>query len=57
MSLPAVGEARHRRAAPYHAGMGFNPFRPQEKSVVDVIVVVTTLLVTLGLVLWALLSG
>ncbi len=57
MSLPAVGEAGHRRAAPYHAGMGFNPFRPQEKSVVDVIVVVTTLLVTLGLVLWALLSG
>jgi hypothetical protein len=37
--------------------MGFNPFRPQSASIADVMIVAVTLLVTLGFVLWALLSG
>ncbi len=34
--------------------MGFNPFRPQSKSALDVAMVVGALAVTLGVVLWAL---
>jgi len=37
--------------------MGFNPFRPQRKDLVDVMMVVGTLLVAVALVLWAILSG
>jgi hypothetical protein len=38
------------------AGVGFNPFRQQDRSVVDIALVVGTIVVTLALVLWALLG-
>jgi hypothetical protein len=37
--------------------MGFNPFRQQERSVVDIAIMAVTVLVVLGLVAWAALSG
>lgn len=37
--------------------MGFNPFREQDKTVFDVVVVVLTLAVALALVAWAIFSG
>jgi hypothetical protein len=33
--------------------MGFNPFRPQNRDAVDVVMVAGTILVAVGLVLWA----
>ncbi len=36
--------------------MGFNPFRPEQGGVVDVLMVVGTLLIAVTLVLWAVLS-
>lgn len=37
--------------------MGFNPFRPQNKTATDVILVVAFAVLTVGAVLWALLAG
>ena len=37
--------------------MGFNPFRPQRNDVVELAMVAATLVVTVALVLWAVLSG
>lgn len=37
--------------------MGFNPFRSQRKSAVDIAMVAGTILVAVVLVLWAALSG
>jgi hypothetical protein len=37
--------------------MGFNPFRAQRKTAVDVALVIGTILVTVAVVLWAALSG
>jgi hypothetical protein len=37
--------------------MGFNPFRAQRKTAVDVALVIGTVLITVALVLWAVLSG
>jgi hypothetical protein len=37
--------------------MGFNPFRTQQKTAVDVLLVVGTLLIVVVLLLWATLSG
>lgn len=37
--------------------MGFNPFRAQDKTTLDVILVVVTILIALGLVAWAAFSG
>ncbi|MDJ0954432.1 MAG: hypothetical protein QNJ81_12205, partial [Acidimicrobiia bacterium] len=37
--------------------VGFNPFRQQEKTRVDVIVVIVFVVITLLVVLWALLGG
>ena len=37
--------------------MGFNPFRPQRKDVVEIAMVAATLAATVVLVLWAVLSG
>jgi hypothetical protein len=37
--------------------MGFNPFRPQRTSLVDVALVAGTILATVALVLWAALSA
>ena len=37
--------------------MGFNPFRPQRTSFVDVAMVAGTILVAVALVLWATLSA
>jgi hypothetical protein len=37
--------------------MGFNPFRRQDRSIVDIAIMVVTLLVVAGLVAWAALSG
>jgi hypothetical protein len=37
--------------------MGFNPFSPQRKGVVDLVMVTGTILVAVALVLWAALSG
>jgi hypothetical protein len=36
--------------------MGFNPFRPQRRDVVDIVMVAGTLLAAVALVLWALLG-
>lgn len=37
--------------------VGFNPFRQQDKTRTDVIVVITFLVITLGVVLWAFVGG
>jgi len=37
--------------------VGFNPFRQQDTNSADVIVVITFLVITLGVVLWALVGG
>ena len=37
--------------------MGFNPFREQERNTADILMVVITVLVVVGLVAWAALSG
>jgi len=37
--------------------MGFNPFRPQRKTAVDIALVIGTLLIATALVAWAGLSG
>jgi hypothetical protein len=36
--------------------MGFNPFRRQAATSLDVIVVVATIVIAIGLVLWAVLA-
>ena len=36
--------------------MGFNPFRSHERDLTDIVVVVVALLVTAGVVVWALLA-
>jgi hypothetical protein len=38
---------------PYHAMVGFSPFRRQRARPGDVVMVVVTCGITLGLVLWA----
>lgn len=47
---------RSFRARPVHDtdGMGLNPFRPQQHRATDVLFVVAAVLVTLGLLAWAL---
>ena len=37
--------------------MGFNPFRKQERRAADLVMVVGTVLVTAGLVIWAFMGG
>jgi hypothetical protein len=37
--------------------VGFNPFRPQSKSILDVVMVAVALLATVGVILWALFGG
>ena len=37
--------------------MGFNPFRPQRKTTVDLVMVAAALVVTIAVVLWAILAG
>ncbi len=37
--------------------MGFNPFRQQQRTVVDVALVVVFALITFGFVAWAIFSG
>ena len=37
--------------------MGFNPFRQHERNTTDVVIVVVTLLIVIGLVAWATFSG
>ncbi len=37
----------------YHVGVGFNPFRPQNKSAADIALVAGFALLTLAVVLWA----
>lgn len=41
----------------YSVAMGFDPFREQERSVLDVAMVVGAIAVTVGLVVWALVGG
>ena len=36
--------------------MGFNPFREQERSVLDIVIVVLALLATVAVILWAVLG-
>jgi hypothetical protein len=36
--------------------VGFNPFRTQEKSALDIVVVVIAVLATLGVIAWAIFS-
>ena len=38
----------------YHGRMGFNPFRPHERDIVDIVVVATALAITIGVLAWAL---
>jgi hypothetical protein len=40
----------------YPAGVGFNPFRPHDKSTLDVAIVIGFILITLGFVLWGFLG-
>ena len=55
------GSGRHRCSGftgggtrrPYHAAMGFNPFRQQDKTVLDIAIVIGFALVTLAVVAWA----
>jgi hypothetical protein len=44
----------HRMASPYDQVMGFNPFRKQRTSMVDLAMVAGTILIAVALVLWAL---
>jgi hypothetical protein len=37
--------------------VGFNPFQQHDRDLVDIAMVVVTVLVVLGLVAWAVLSG
>lgn len=37
--------------------MGFNPFREHENSLLDILMVIGAVLVTLGVIAWALFSG
>jgi len=46
-----------RETDPYHAVVGFNPFRRHRTRPGDVLAVVLTLVAALGLVLWAMLAG
>lgn len=48
--------AGHYRAATLRA-VGFNPFRQQDKTGVDVAIVVTFIIITAAVVLWALFGG
>jgi hypothetical protein len=41
---------------PYHAAMGFNPFRQQDKTTLDVAIVIGFAVVILALVIWAFLG-
>jgi hypothetical protein len=36
--------------------MGFNPFREQERSLLDIVMVVLALLATVAVILWAVLA-
>jgi hypothetical protein len=40
----------------YHAHMGFNPFRPQSRSVTDILLVAGFAALTIAVVLWAFLG-
>ena len=40
----------------YHAAMGFNPFRPQSRSITDIVLVVGFGVLTIAVVLWAFLG-
>jgi hypothetical protein len=40
-------------ASPYDQVMGFNPFRKQRTSMVDLAMVAGTILIAVALVLWA----
>lgn len=37
--------------------MGFNPFRPQSRTGADIALMVGALIVTVGVLVWALLGG
>jgi len=37
--------------------VGFNPFRDHEKSALDIVLVVATVLVTIAVIAWAVFSG
>jgi hypothetical protein len=43
----------HRMASPYDQVMGFNPFRKQRTTMVDLAMVAGTILIAVALVLWA----
>ncbi|NIT98202.1 MAG: hypothetical protein GWN02_28540 [Gemmatimonadetes bacterium] len=56
-AIPGSSHAPRRRAALRWSAMGFNPFRPQRVSFVDVAMVAGTILAAVALVLWAALSA
>jgi hypothetical protein len=37
--------------------VGFNPFREHDRSTLDVVIVVFTVLITIAVIAWAVLSG
>lgn len=45
-----------RTTSGYRRVMGFNPFREQERSVLDIVMVVLALLATVAVILWAVLG-
>ncbi len=54
--LPTGPGGRGANAA-YHAEMGFNPFRPQRKTIFDVLMVIGALAAAAAVVVWALASS
>ena len=42
------------RIGGYRLSVGFNPFRESDKTALDIVLVVATVVVTLGAVAWAL---
>jgi hypothetical protein len=52
----ARGLAGHVRGAAILATVGFNPFRPQHRSIADYLMVAGAVVVCAALVLWALLG-
>jgi len=53
----AAGEALLSVDAFTVAGMGFNPFRPQTRSAVDIAIMVGAIALTLAVVAWAIFAG
>ena len=57
-SSAALADSRRGKSKQLRSrSVGFNPFRQQEKTRTDLIVVITFLVITLAVVLWAFVGG